>query len=232
MKPVEDRIDESYTLGRTDAYNDILRKCVQMLGYELDISKLLELQVKLITIKKKLVEIAEELGDDADLSNLDEFDIADKHILPIVLSMKIQQKVKIVSSSQRNLFDFWRFMLNHPQARESEKYLKPIVQRLKEGYTIPQLSQAIYGLSLSKYHLENGYTHIHYALKDDRQILMMVQTAKKSNITEEDAEKLYNWFIERKLSGRDIKELISIKDKQTSTQSTKSTNPKTGEKLL
>jgi glutathione peroxidase-family protein len=229
MKPVQDKLDDAYLNGEKNAYNNILRECIKYIGYDSDTSRLLEMEIKLSQVKDKLIEICEVLGDDVDLKKLDVFDIADKHILPIVESLQTQQKIKTSSSTQRNLFNFWKFMLNHPQARESEKYLKPISQRLKEGHTFAQLSHAICGLSLSKYHIDNGYTHIYYALRDDKQVLMMINVADKNGVTEEKAETQYEWFVERFNSGHDIKELIKLKDTKISKRSV---NPKTGEELL
>lgn len=229
MKSQEERIEEAYMRGHESAYNSILRECVKMLGYDSDLSKMLETQIVLANVKTKLIEICEALGDDADLTNLHPFDIADKHILPLVQSSQIQKKIKTTSTIKMNLFNFWKFMLNHPQARESDKYLKPIDQRIKQGYTAVQLAQAICGLSLSRHHIENGYTHSHYAFKDDKQVIMMINVAVKNGVTEEIAEKQFNWFIEKFNSGYDIKELINMKDAKIQK---KSVNPRTGEELL
>ena len=51
------------------------------------------------------------------------------------------------------IFGFWRETLNHPHAKIGDKRRKLICARLKDGYTVDDLKDAVSGCSLSPFHM-------------------------------------------------------------------------------
>lgn len=54
--------------------------------------------------------------------------------------------------SELEVFDCWRLMCNHPHAKLTPQRRALIRKRLKEGYTVEQLCNAVKGCTLSAYH--------------------------------------------------------------------------------
>ena len=84
------------------------------------------------------------------------------------LTSKVINKLitKTLSSDVDEIFLFWQARLRHPQSKLSPKRKKAIEQALKNGYTVTQLKHAITGLSLSEFHMAEGFDDITYAFRD------------------------------------------------------------------
>ena len=55
------------------------------------------------------------------------------------------------------IFDFWKQTFNHPNAKFTPDRKDKIKTRLKEGYTIEQCKQAIFGCKTSAYHMGDNH---------------------------------------------------------------------------
>jgi len=65
-----------------------------------------------------------------------------------------QKKKTTVSANAETaqVFDYWKQKLNHPNSQLDNKRVKAISGRLKDGYTVGQLCQAIDGCKNSRWH--------------------------------------------------------------------------------
>lgn len=72
---------------------------------------------------------------------------------------------KTLSSEVDEIFLFWQARLRHPQAKLTQERKKAIEKVLKTGYTVTQLKLAITGLSISEFHIDQGYDDITYAFR-------------------------------------------------------------------
>ncbi len=70
------------------------------------------------------------------------------------------------------------FADRHPKAVLDEKRRKIIGARLKAGYTVEQLTTAIDGLHLSRWHVEKGNLTIEYGLRNAQQIEKLIDIAE------------------------------------------------------
>jgi len=85
--------------------------------------------------------------------------------------------VKSASDSTEvvEVFDFWRYTMNHAQAKLDSKRRKAIATALKMGYSVDEVKTAIVGCSLSQWHMgvndrSTRYDGLHIILKDADQI--------------------------------------------------------------
>lgn len=62
-------------------------------------------------------------------------------------------KPQAVLTEVMDVFDFWKFKLNHPQSKLDDKRKKAIGKALKIGYTVEELKNAVLGCSMSDYHM-------------------------------------------------------------------------------
>lgn len=60
------------------------------------------------------------------------------------------------------IFNCWKSTLNHPKSILDEKRRKLIIARLKEGFTVEQLKQAIEGIARSEWHMGQNDRHTRY----------------------------------------------------------------------
>jgi uncharacterized protein YdaU (DUF1376 family) len=58
----------------------------------------------------------------------------------------LSTKVDVLSESVVEIFQFWKVELNHPKAVLDQKRSKAIRARLKEGYTVERIKEAIEGI--------------------------------------------------------------------------------------
>lgn len=73
---------------------------------------------------------------------------------PLTINQEPVSKVKPTvtpSGETLEVFDYWQKKLNHPQAKLDSKREKAIKGRLKDGYTVGQLCQAIDGCSIDPF---------------------------------------------------------------------------------
>lgn len=64
------------------------------------------------------------------------------------------------SKSIREVFDFWASVFRKKRAVCSEHRASKVRARLREGYSVQDLKNAIVGASRSEYHVQNGYTDL------------------------------------------------------------------------
>lgn len=55
-------------------------------------------------------------------------------------------------STVRDLFDYWRETMNHPQAKLTPERERAVAARLRDGYTVEQIKRAIDGCARSPFH--------------------------------------------------------------------------------
>lgn len=78
------------------------------------------------------------------------------------------------------LFEFWKWVTNHPKSNISDKYLRMIINRLKENYSDYQVAQAILGILSRKGQKDfEKYDTLNYIIKDSARLDMMVKDAEK-----------------------------------------------------
>lgn len=81
--------------------------------------------------------------------------IRDENVEPSATSREQSTKQKRDAGSDervREVFDFWRQHLDHPNAVLGSSRKSKIAARLREGYTVEELSDAIRGCKRSRYH--------------------------------------------------------------------------------
>jgi hypothetical protein len=65
----------------------------------------------------------------------------------------------------KNIFDYWKSVMGHPQSQLLDKRKKLIQKTLSSGYTEIQVRLAIDGHKKSEWHNKNGFDGIEYSLK-------------------------------------------------------------------
>jgi hypothetical protein len=80
------------------------------------------------------------------------------------------------------VFEHWKTVLEHPQAKLDDKRKKLIQQALKSGYSVEQLNEAITGCSLTPHNMglnDSGqrYDGLHIILRDANQIDRFIYNA-------------------------------------------------------
>lgn len=63
------------------------------------------------------------------------------------------------STIARELFEHWREVCHHPQAKPTQERLRAIRARLKEGYTVDQITAAIGGAAVAAFVDDRGKRH-------------------------------------------------------------------------
>ena len=83
------------------------------------------------------------------------------------------------------VFSYWRDVRKQamvdqelPPARMTEKRARKIRARLREGFTVKQLKQAVDGLFSSRWHLQRGFTDLCQVVKDQPHVEQYMQWAK------------------------------------------------------
>jgi len=66
---------------------------------------------------------------------------------------KKRQELEILKKQEQEIFDYWREKLDHPQSVLESKRSKAIRGRLKEGYSVDRIKQAIDGIKLSPHNM-------------------------------------------------------------------------------
>lgn len=117
---------------------------------------------------------------------------------------KTQLKVK----TAREVFQFWQVLLNKTKSNANTAILNKINRRIKEGYSELQIIQAIFGLSLSDFHIENKFTHIDYVVRPTANIDRFIEIAENNKITETEAKVKFNFVISKLEQGLSIDDLI------------------------
>ena len=75
------------------------------------------------------------------------------------------------TSAVESIFSWWQEVMNKPRARMDEKRRKAIAGRLRDGYTISDLCDAIAGCATSDFHMgrndrETKYNDLELILRD------------------------------------------------------------------
>lgn len=100
-----------------------------------------------------------------------------------------KEKERSLASLAGDVFAFWREHLNHPNAIFDGKRGAAIMARLKEGYTVEQLLDAVRGCALSDFHMgrEPGKPTVHDEIrnicKDAAHVDMFLARKENSNGT-------------------------------------------------
>lgn len=84
-------------------------------------------------------------------------------VLEALDSNSLEERKKNVYRSQANeIFEFWKLELEHPRTFSTPDKIRKIESRLKEGFTVEQVKNAIKGCKLSPHHMgenEQGRTY-------------------------------------------------------------------------
>jgi uncharacterized phage protein (TIGR02220 family) len=96
----------------------------------------------------------------------------------------------------RHVFDYWRNRTQHKQAKLGDKRRRAIAARLKEGYTVDDLKQAIDGCMASPWHQgQNGnrrkYDDIELICRDASKVDQFIGLARDKGA---EARKLNDWL--------------------------------------
>ena len=76
------------------------------------------------------------------------------------------------------IFDFWKmtFSKNNSTKLSKERKAK-VIERLKDGYTIEQIKQAIKNCSMNSYNIENGYTDLELICRNVQKFVRYLELA-------------------------------------------------------
>lgn len=115
------------------------------------------------------------------------------HEQRVVIKEEVVQVVKEVKTRTYNLekfgqsaiatakeiFQFWRWIVNKPRAQESNKFLKMICDRLSEKYTIGDCAQACFGMVKRKANPDmSKYDDLQYIFGDSARMNRMISDAE------------------------------------------------------
>lgn len=87
---------------------------------------------------------------------------------PAILAKRVSQPRGNAGTEVREVFVYWQQARNHPQAKLDAKREKAIKARLKDGYTVGELCQAVDGCSASAYHMGQNQNQ---AVYDDIELI-------------------------------------------------------------
>lgn len=182
-----------------------------------------------------LRKVCEKIGDNDWPDNLDLRDIIDKHLLSHLEKKKVRRKAepksKEFSKYEESVFNFWKYIFQSVRSKISDKYAQLINDRIKEGYSETDIVKAIVGLRLSKYHYDNSFTHISYAIGDSKKLERMLLILEKSGFEKDRTVKyIYTKFLAL-LETTDINTVIKNKVNEINFDDQKKVNPKTGASL-
>ncbi|MGB4825630.1 MAG: hypothetical protein WBP82_12095, partial [Leuconostoc mesenteroides] len=140
------------------------------------------------------------------------FGKSEPEVIEKIVEKKVIEREKFKESDlpfmrrASRIYEFWKWVTNHPQSKISEKFLKMIIARLKEDYTDGQLAHSIYGLLPRKENPEmNKFDGIKYVFGDSEKVDRMISDAIKSGYTEKLAEDEFDDFCQALEHQEDIK---------------------------
>ncbi len=119
------------------------------------------------------------------------------------------------STDTIEVFDYWKSKLQHPQAKLDAKREKALKARLKDGYTVSQLCQAIDGCSLSPWHLGQNdrnqkFDDLELICRDAGRVDRFIEIAKNPPLTEEQKRASTSAEAYRILFGDDEERTIDV----------------------
>lgn len=90
-------------------------------------------------------------------------EVVAEHDLPAKeISKKVSTPRGDAGEDVREVFTYWQQAMGHPQAKLDAKREKAIKARIKDGYTVGQLCQAVDGCKLSPHHMGQNETRTIY----------------------------------------------------------------------
>ncbi|RDF35593.1 hypothetical protein DWA26_20075, partial [Acinetobacter baumannii] len=86
-------------------------------------------------------------------------------------------------SEIQEVFEFWKVTFNKRNTTVLDNKRKTKIQaRLKEGYTVQDLKQAILGCSKSEYHIQGGYTDIELICREASKLDRFIEMSNPAQV--------------------------------------------------